>query len=87
MLTEDWSLYDANHVVYRPKTFTPDELLTGYYRALKGGLLRPVHFQAPLGHNSMEELIYPMNFGFRHGVSRLARSVAESARDPSEARA
>ena len=35
LLSQDWSIYDANHVVYRPKTFTPDQLLEGYHRALK----------------------------------------------------
>ena len=86
MLTEDWSLYDANHVVYRPKTFTPDELLTGYYGALKEVYSVPSIFKRLWGTTAWKNLFYPMNFGFRHGVRRLARNVAESASDHSAAR-
>jgi radical SAM superfamily enzyme YgiQ (UPF0313 family) len=86
LLTEDWSLYDANHVVYRPKTFTPDELLTGYYRALKEVYSVPSICKRLWGTTAWKNLFYPMNFGFRHGVRRLARNVAESARDHSAAR-
>jgi radical SAM superfamily enzyme YgiQ (UPF0313 family) len=86
MLTEDWSLYDANHVVYRPRTFTPDELLTGYYRALKEVYFVPSIFKRLWGTTAWKNFFYPMNFGFRHGVRCLARSVAESARDSSEGR-
>jgi radical SAM superfamily enzyme YgiQ (UPF0313 family) len=86
LLTEDWSLYDANHVVYRPKTFTPDELLTGYYRALKEVYSVPSIFKRLWGTTAWKNLFYPMNFGFRQGVRRLARSVAESASDHSAVR-
>ena len=86
MLTEDWSLYDANHVVYRPKTFAPDELLKGYYGALKAVYTIPSIFKRLWGTTAWKNLFYPMNFGFRQGALRLARSVAESARDQSEPR-
>jgi radical SAM superfamily enzyme YgiQ (UPF0313 family) len=35
ILTEDWSLYDGQHVVYEPKNMSPDELLQRTSRAWK----------------------------------------------------
>jgi radical SAM superfamily enzyme YgiQ (UPF0313 family) len=32
IITEDWSLYDAQHVVFRPALMDPDELETGHHR-------------------------------------------------------
>jgi radical SAM superfamily enzyme YgiQ (UPF0313 family) len=77
MLTDNWSLYDANHVVYRPKTFTPDELLAGYYRVLKEVYSIPSIFKRLWGTTAWKNFFYPMNFGFRHGVRRLARTVGQ----------
>lgn len=34
ILTDDWSLYDAHHVVYEPKGMTPFELQVGTLRAM-----------------------------------------------------
>jgi radical SAM superfamily enzyme YgiQ (UPF0313 family) len=75
LLNTDWSLYDANHVVFRPKTFTPDELLAGYCRALKEVYSIPSIFKRLWGTTSWKNFFYPMNFGFRHGVHRVARSM------------
>jgi len=33
ILTRDWSLYDAQHVVFRPRGMTPEELQRGHERA------------------------------------------------------
>lgn len=77
LLTTDWSLYDANHVVFRPKNGTPDELLGGYYRALREVYTIPSIMRRLWGTSAWKNLFYPMNFGFRHGVNRLARSVGQ----------
>lgn len=77
LLTSDWSLYDANHVVFRPKNCTPDELLGGYYRALREVYTIPSIMRRMWGTTAWKNLFYPMNFGFRHGVNRLARSVEQ----------
>jgi radical SAM superfamily enzyme YgiQ (UPF0313 family) len=74
LLTEDWNLYDANHVVYQPKTFTPDQLLEGYHAALKEVYSIPSIFKRLWGTTSWKNFFYPMNFGFRAGVQRLARN-------------
>ena len=74
ILTEDWNLYDANHVVYRPKTFTPEELHEGYTRALKEVYTIPSIFKRLWGTTAWKNFFYPMNFAFRGGVRRLARN-------------
>lgn len=77
LLTEDWDLYDANHVVYQPKTFTPDQLLEGYYGALKEVYTVPSIFKRLWGTTAWKNFFYPMNFAFRGGVNRLARNLGQ----------
>jgi len=75
LLTEDWDLYDANHVVYQPKLLTPDQLLAGYYAALKEIYTVPAIFKRLWGTTAWKNFFYPMNFGFRHNVRQLAASL------------
>jgi len=75
ILTQDWSLYDANHVVFKPKILTADQLLEGYYRVFKEVYSIPSIFKRLWGTTSWKSLFYPMNIGFRQSVYRLARSV------------
>ena len=77
LLTEDWDLYDANHVVYQPRTFTPDQLLEGYYGALKEVYTVPSIFKRLWGTTAWKNFFYPMNFAFRGGVNRLANSLGQ----------
>ena len=77
LLTEDWDLYDANHVVYQPRTFTPDQLLEGYYGALKEVYTVPSIMKRLWGTTSWKNFFYPMNFAFRGGVNRLASSLGQ----------
>jgi radical SAM superfamily enzyme YgiQ (UPF0313 family) len=77
IVTRDWSIYDANHVVYQPKTFTPDDLLAGYYRVLKEVYTIPSIFKRLWGTTAWKNFFYPMNFGFRNGVNKLARSIGQ----------
>ena len=73
LLDLDWSCYDGHHVVYRPKTFTPDQLLEGYFRALKEVYSIPSVFKRLWGTSGWKSFFYPMNFGFRQSVRQLAR--------------
>ncbi len=75
ILTRNWSQYDASHVVFRPKTFTPDELLDGYYRALKEIYSVRGLFRRLWGTTAWKNFFYPMNLGFRQSVSRLGNSL------------
>lgn len=74
LLTTDWTLYDTSHVVYRPKAFTPDQLLDGYYRALKEAYTVNSIFKRLWGTTSYKNFFYPMNFGFRQSANALWRS-------------
>ena len=71
LLSRDWSVYDANHVVYRPKNFTPEQLLEGYHGALKQVYSLPSIFQRLWGTRAWKSFFYPMNFGFRQSVAKL----------------
>jgi radical SAM superfamily enzyme YgiQ (UPF0313 family) len=75
ILTSDWSLYDANHVVFKPNTLTADQLLEGYYRVFKEVYSIPSIFKRLWGTTSWKNLFYPMNIGFRHSVYRLAQTL------------
>jgi radical SAM superfamily enzyme YgiQ (UPF0313 family) len=79
LLTTDWTLYDTGHVVYRPKTFTPDQLLDGYYRALKEAYTINSIFKRLWGTTARKNFFYPMNFGFRQGANALWRAYHKGA--------
>ncbi|MGA2802259.1 MAG: radical SAM protein [Verrucomicrobiota bacterium] len=79
LLTTDWTLYDTGHVVYRPKTFTSDQLLDGYYRALKETYTINSIFKRLWGTTAYKNFFYPMNFGFRRGANALWRAYRKGA--------
>jgi radical SAM superfamily enzyme YgiQ (UPF0313 family) len=74
LLSRDWSIYDANHVVYRPRTFTPERLLEGYHYALKEVFSIPGMFKRLWGTTAWKNFFYPMNIGFRQSVKQLCAS-------------
>jgi radical SAM superfamily enzyme YgiQ (UPF0313 family) len=73
IVTDNWSIYDANHVVFRPKNFTPDQLLEHYHRTLKAVYSFPAIFKRLWGTTSWKNFFYPMNFGFKASVHQLAK--------------
>jgi len=77
ILTRDWSLYDTSHVVYQPRTFTPDQLLAGYYRVLKQSFSLGAIFRRLWGTTAYKPFFYPMNFGFRHSSRELGRAYQQ----------
>lgn len=79
LLTTDWTLYDTSHVVFRPKTFTPDQLLDGYYRALKEAYTVSSIFKRMWGTTSQKNFFWPMNFGFRQAANALCRAHRNGA--------
>lgn len=74
ILSRDWSLYDSSHVVYRPRTLTPDELLAGYHRALKESFSLGSMFKRLWGTTAYKPFFYPMSFGFRQSARALGRA-------------
>ncbi len=81
LLGERWSLYDGSHVVYRPKTFAPEVLLSGYHQAFKETFSLASVFDRLWGTTAWKSFFYPMNFGFRQSVRRLVR-CADQAEPP-----
>jgi radical SAM superfamily enzyme YgiQ (UPF0313 family) len=73
IISREWSLYDANHVVFQPNNFTPDQLLKGYFGALKEVYTIPSIVKRLWGTTAWKNLFYPMNLGFRQSVHKLAR--------------
>jgi len=71
ILTRDWSLYDTSHVVYRPRTLSPEELLAGYYRVIQQSFSLGSIFSRLWGTTAYKPFFYPMNFGFRHSARAL----------------
>ncbi len=80
LLTEDWSLYDGARVVYRPRNFTPEQLLEGHHRALMEFYKISSIFSRLWGTHSRKNFFDPMNFGFRASVRRLARVIDQERR-------
>ena len=78
VLSERWSLYDGSHVVYRPKTFTPEALLSGYHQAFKETFSLGSVFDRLWGTTAWKSFFYPMNFGFRQSVRRLVHNAAQA---------
>jgi len=74
ILTRDWSLYDSSHVVYQPRPLTPDQLLSGYYRALKQAFSLGSIVRRLWGTSAYKPFFYPMNLGFHQSVQALWRA-------------
>jgi radical SAM superfamily enzyme YgiQ (UPF0313 family) len=77
IVSQDWSLYDSNHVVYRPRGMTPDQLLAGYTRAVKESFSLKGIFGRLWGTTAYKPFFYPMNFGFRQSSRAMWRAYSE----------
>ena len=76
LVSHNWSLYDGHHVVFRPASMTPDQLLAGYHRAWREVYRLPAIFRRLWGTTAWKNFFYPMNFGFRQSAKALARNAA-----------
>jgi radical SAM superfamily enzyme YgiQ (UPF0313 family) len=74
ILSRDWSLYDTSHVVFRPRPFSPEQLLSGYYRVLHESFAVRSIFRRLWGTTAYKPFFYPMNFGFRRSARALCRA-------------
>jgi radical SAM superfamily enzyme YgiQ (UPF0313 family) len=71
IIDRDWSNYNTNCVVYRPKGMTPDQLFDGYYRLQNAVHTVPAIFQRFWGAKSKMNFWLPMNYGFRRSIRKL----------------
>jgi radical SAM superfamily enzyme YgiQ (UPF0313 family) len=78
ILTDDWSLYDTNHVVFSPRNMTPGRLLDGYLAAMKNSYSWSSIFRRLWGATSWKQFFYGMNYGFRQSVHALLKNSADS---------
>lgn len=74
LLTKDWSVYDANHVVYRPAKLSPEELLEKYHRTFQEAYSVGNIFRRLWGTTAWKNFFYPMNLGFRQSLKSLVKN-------------
>jgi radical SAM superfamily enzyme YgiQ (UPF0313 family) len=73
ILTEDWRLYDGQHVVYQPCRLTPDELLRGTEWAWKRTYSYRSIAKRLAGARNLLPVALPANLGYRFYAHRLHR--------------
>ncbi|MBF0555756.1 MAG: B12-binding domain-containing radical SAM protein, partial [Nitrospirae bacterium] len=73
IIEKDWSYYNTNNVVFKPKLLSPERLLSGYYKALKETYSYPNIVRRLWGNGSYKNFFYPMNFGFRQSINKTTR--------------
>jgi len=71
ILTEDWSLYDGQHVVFEPRNMTPDELLHNTGRAWKKTYQYNSIARRVLGSGSRMTMSIAANLGYRFYANNL----------------
>jgi radical SAM superfamily enzyme YgiQ (UPF0313 family) len=69
--TEDWSLYDGQHVVFEPKNMTADELLRNTRRAWKQTYSYASMWKRLAGSRTQLPVSIPANFGYRFYANHL----------------
>ncbi|MFZ5951494.1 MAG: radical SAM protein [Candidatus Rifleibacteriota bacterium] len=76
ILTENWTLYDAQHVVFQPKHMTIEQLEEGHHRAWKTAYSISNIFQRLAGSRTFLEYTILANIGYRfysRGHKRFSR--------------
>ena len=71
IIDRDWSNYNTNYVVFRPKGMTADQLFDGYYRLQNAVHTVPAIVQRFYGCKSKLNFWLPMNYGFRRSIKKL----------------
>lgn len=73
ILTDNWSLYDGQHVVFEPKQMTADELLHNTGRAWRKTYSYSSIFKRLAGARIQLPVAIPANFGYRFYAHNLHR--------------
>lgn len=71
IITNNWDLYDVEHVVFRPKHMSPEELEAGLHRAWEKTYSMGSIFKRISGTMSMWHLGLMTNLGYRYYASHL----------------
>lgn len=72
MTTRNWDLYDTRHVVYRPKSMTPDELKNGYDWSYESFYRWDSIFKAASAHGSAKHRL--KHFLYSAGWKKFERA-------------
>lgn len=81
ILTTDWSLYDVEHVVYRPKHISPERLQEGLHWTWKQAYSLSSISRRVMGSHTLLRYSIPLNFGYRHYAEHLPEMDAEALRE------
>ncbi len=73
IIDHDWSNYNTNNVVFRPKMMKPEKLLDGFHYVLKEAFSYRSIFQRLWGNKTYKNFFYPMNFGFRQTIKKTIK--------------
>jgi radical SAM superfamily enzyme YgiQ (UPF0313 family) len=71
ILTDDWSLYDGQHVVFQPRGMSPDELLRGTERTWKRVYSFRSIAKRLAGSRTLLPVSVPTNLGYRFYAHNL----------------
>ena len=77
IIDHDWSNYNTNTVVYRPKGMTAQQLFDGYFRLQNAVHTVPAIVQRFWGTTSKWNFWLPMNYGFRRSIKKLTARAGE----------
>ncbi len=71
ILTNNWSLYDAQHVVMKPKNMSPEELQEGHHWAWKQTYSFSNIFKRMIGARILPHVVIPANIAYHLYAERL----------------
>lgn len=71
ILTRNWELYDAQHVVFQPKLMTPQQLYSGHEQAWKHAYSYPSMAKRFLGSRIQPLVWWVANFGYNFYAHHL----------------
>lgn len=73
LIDNDWSNYNTNNVVFRPRLMKPEKLLDGFHQVLKDCFSYPAILKRLWGNGTYKNFFYPMNFGFKQTLKKTVR--------------
>ena len=73
IIDRNWSRYNTNNVVFKPKCMSPEKLLYGYYDALKQFHTYSSIYKRLWGTTSKCNFFLPMNLGFKQTIKKTVK--------------
>ena len=70
IISSDWRDYDMEHVTFRPKGMTVEQLQDGYNRICRDFYSFPSMYRRIFKLHRSLQVFAPMNFGFRSAIRR-----------------